>query len=60
MKELIGFPIGWLVGYLMGSFIYASFDIVTWDFIGRGVLTFVSTAWGAVLAVRLHFGGINE
>lgn len=59
MKEMIGFPIGWLIGYLMGAFIYASFDIGTWDFIGRGVMAIISTIWGGALAFRLFMGGIN-
>ena len=52
MKELIGFPVGWLVGYLLGSFVFATFDISLWSMNGRFSTVVFSTAWGAALAFR--------
>lgn len=59
MKELFGFPLGWFVGYLIGSFVFASMDISLWTFDGRFVVVLASTFWGAALSYRIHSEYLN-
>lgn len=54
MKELFGFPVGWLVGYLIGAFVFATFDITDWTFDGRLASILLGTIWGAALSYRIH------
>lgn len=59
MKELIGFPVAAFVCYLFGSFIYASFDITQWEFVGRAMCVFFSICWGLALTMRIRMEYLN-
>lgn len=54
MKELLGFPVAFFVCYLFGAFVYASFDIMLWDMVGRAMCVFFSICWGLALAIRIR------
>ena len=60
MKELLGFPIAFAVCYFYGAFAYASFDISTWEFVGRALCVFFSLCWGVALAMRIHMEYLDE
>lgn len=59
MKELLGFPVAFVVCYLFGAFTYASFDINIWDMTGRAICVFFSIVWGLGLALRIRMEYIN-
>ena len=59
MKELLGFPIAFVVCYLFGCFIYATGDISLWDINGRAVCVLFSVLWGLALAVRIRMEYID-
>ena len=54
MKELFGFPISFAVCYLLGAFIYATLDIMAWDFSGRAVCVFFGLVWVLALCIRIR------
>ena len=60
MKELFGFPISFAVCYLLGAFIYATLDIMAWDFGGRALCVFFGLMWGFALCVRIRMEYLNE
>ena len=54
MKYMIGFPIAWIVVYLMFSFITFSLHPSEWSEIYRTLCVIFGMAWGCALAYRIN------
>jgi hypothetical protein len=53
MKYMIGFPIAWLVVYLMFAFIALSWNPSTWGETYRILCAVFGMVWGAALSYRM-------
>jgi hypothetical protein len=54
MKYMIGFPISWVVVYVMFAFINFAWDAGTWTEASRTVCAIFGMVWGAALSYRIH------
>jgi len=54
MRYMIGFPIAWLIVYLIFSFITLSFSIVEWSESYRVLCAVFGMTWGAALSYRIE------
>lgn len=53
MKYMIGFPIAWLVVYIMFSFITLSFSASEWSETYRILCAIFGMVWGIALSYRI-------
>ncbi|RDY57558.1 hypothetical protein [Flagellimonas nanhaiensis] len=53
-KTIIGFILVFLLFYLIGSFIEASFDISTWDVTFKAFMSFYGLILGVVAQLAIH------
>jgi len=53
MRYMIGFPIAWLVVYLIFAFITLSFNVVEWSESYRVLCAVFGMTWGAACSYRI-------
>lgn len=54
MKYMIGFPVAWLIVYLIFSFITLSFSIFEWSEAYRVLCAVFGMTWGVALSYRIN------
>lgn len=56
--NLVPFALGFLVCYLIGSFVSVSFDTALWERDTRISVVGGGIAWGVALYMKLHWEGL--
>lgn len=54
MKYMIGFPIAWLMVYLIFAFITLSFSVFEWSEAYRVLCSVFGMTWGTALSYRIN------
>lgn len=54
MRYMIGFPIAWVLCYLMFAFINFAWDAGTWTSVDRTACSLFGMVWGIALSYRIR------